>query len=159
ALHDVLHAVGQRRDRDLLALVHLLRRVLLDVVGRRLDLDHVRAELRGDLGRVGADVDRRLAGLAEALAARIAPDHHGEPVVLRPPGRAARPAYLPFAPPAAGENRKADAPAAEPQRVLDRPGDRRLRILAAEQRVAVVELQDQRDLAGVLARARLEEAE
>src|SRR5712671_2770415 len=89
-LHHVLHAVGQRGDRDLLRLVHLLRRLLLDVFGRRLDLDDVRAELGGDLRR---------------------------------------------------------------------GGQRGLRVVAGVQRIAVVELQDQRNAAGVLAGAGLEEAE
>src|SRR5712671_4998024 len=77
-LHHVLHAVGQRGDRDLLRLVHLLRRLLLDVFGRRLDLDDVRAELGGDLRRIGADVDRGLALLRQAAAARVAPDDDRE---------------------------------------------------------------------------------
>ena len=68
--------------RDLALLVDLLRLVLLDVSLRRLDLDDVRAELRGDLRGVGADVDRRLALLREAGAARVAPDDDGEALAL-----------------------------------------------------------------------------
>ena len=44
-------------DLDALGLVDLARRVLLDEVRRRLDLDDVRAELGGDLRGVGAHVD------------------------------------------------------------------------------------------------------
>jgi len=45
-------AVGQRLRGDLVLLEDLLRLRLLDVILRRLDLDDVRPELRGDLRRV-----------------------------------------------------------------------------------------------------------
>jgi hypothetical protein len=56
---------------------------LLELGRRRLDLDHVRAELGGDLSGVGDDVDRRLALLRQAAAARVAPDDDGEADGLR----------------------------------------------------------------------------
>src|SRR5438046_1493608 len=60
-LHHVTDAVGERRQRHALLLVHLLRRGLLDVRARGLHLDDVRAQLGGDLRRIGDDIDRRLA--------------------------------------------------------------------------------------------------
>src|SRR5262249_4675338 len=83
ALHDVADALGERADRDALLLVDLLRRLLLDVRRRRLHLDDVRAQLAGDLGRVGDDVDRRLTLLRERRAARVRPHHDGEAFRLR----------------------------------------------------------------------------
>ena len=73
ALDAVTHAVGERLDRHVVLLEDLLRLGLLDVRRRRLDLDDVRAELRGDLRRVRRHVDRRLAFLGETGAARIGP--------------------------------------------------------------------------------------
>ena len=72
---DVLDALGQGADRDLLFLVDLLGRGLLEVIGRRLDLDDVGAELTRDLGGVGDDVDGGLAVLGQAAAPRVGPDH------------------------------------------------------------------------------------
>src|SRR5262249_10152764 len=83
ALHDVLDALRDRADRDALLLVDLLRLGLLDVRGRHLDLDDVRAELRGAVCRVGDDVDRGLAFLRESRAARIGPDDDREAGLLR----------------------------------------------------------------------------
>src|SRR6185312_8237038 len=73
-LHAMLHAVAEGLRRDAVLLEDLLRLGLLDVVLRRLDLDDVRAELRRDLRRVTADVDRGLAVLGDAGAARVGPD-------------------------------------------------------------------------------------
>src|SRR6184192_1449616 len=82
ALHHVAHALGQGGDRDALLLVDLLRRRLLDVRRRRLHLDDVRAQLAGDLRRVGDHVDRRLALLGDARAARVGPDDDRQALAL-----------------------------------------------------------------------------
>ena len=60
-LHHVPDPIRQRCDRNAFGLVDLARGVLLDVIGRRLYLDHVRAELRGDLRGIGHNVDRGFA--------------------------------------------------------------------------------------------------
>src|SRR5262245_31477690 len=83
AAHDVADAVGQRLERNLVLLEHLLRLFLGDVRRRRLDLHDVRAEEARDLRRVRDDVDGRLALLVESVAARIAPDDDREPLRLR----------------------------------------------------------------------------
>src|SRR2546428_9516923 len=74
-LHDVPDPLGQCLDRNLLGLVHLLRRRLLQVIGRQLHLDDVGSQLGRDLRRIGDDVERRLAFLADLTAAGIGPDH------------------------------------------------------------------------------------
>src|SRR6185503_18025610 len=89
ALHDVTDALGERADGDLLLLVDLLRGRLLEVRGRRLHLHDVRAELAGDLRRVGDDVDRGLPLLRDPRAARIGPDDDGQALPLRLLGEAA----------------------------------------------------------------------
>ena len=160
ALHDVAHALGQRGDRDALLLVDLLRGFLLDVVGRRLHLDEVRAELRGDLRRVGARRRSRSRppSRCRSRAGRTRP-RPPRPTRLRLLGELADlPVHL-VARGRAGVDREADRRAAEAQRVADAARDRRARVGAAEERVGVVELEDQRDVAGELGGARLEEAE
>src|SRR5262245_13102521 len=159
ALHDVTRAIRERADRDLLRLVDFLRGLLLDLLGRRLDLDDVRAELSCDLGRVGADVDRGLALLAQRAAARIAPHDDRETGRLRLFGDRAQLHVHRVALVAARIDREADRGATEAQRVVDRTRDRGLRVRSAVQRVAVVQLQDQRDAARVLARTAFEETE
>src|SRR5262249_1927786 len=73
-LHDVPDALGERADRHLRRFVDLFRRRLLEVRRRQLDLDDVRAELRGDVGGVRRHVDGRFTVLGEAGAARVRPD-------------------------------------------------------------------------------------
>ena len=70
-LHDVADARGRGRDVDILLLVDRLCRRQLEMRGRRLDLDDMRAELGGDLCGIGADVDRGLALTRQVAAARV----------------------------------------------------------------------------------------
>src|SRR5207249_7461895 len=76
-LHDVPDPLGQRLDRNLLHLVHLLRRRLLQMIGRQLHLDDVGPQLGRDLRRIGDDVESRLA-----FPARLRPHAPRLPVVL-----------------------------------------------------------------------------
>src|SRR6266536_5248082 len=79
-LHHVTHPVSESRTGHGGLFVGLLGLGLLDVVSRRLDLDDVRTELRGDLRGVGDHVDARLALLADRRAARVGPHHRGQAV-------------------------------------------------------------------------------
>src|SRR6185437_2118692 len=81
-LDDMAIARRGRGDVDLLLLIDLFGGVELEEVGGRLDLDDVRAQERRHMRGIGADVDRRLALLRQAAAARIGPDHHGEAMRL-----------------------------------------------------------------------------
>src|SRR5581483_12303507 len=83
ALDDVADPLRQRTDRDVPRLVDLARLVLLDVGRWQLDLDEMRAQLRGDVGRITADIYGRLALFAQPRTARIRPDHDDQPVPLR----------------------------------------------------------------------------
>src|SRR5271157_5373695 len=73
-----LNALCKRGNRDLLLLIHLLGVGKLDLSGRKLHFDDIRAELSGDLGGIGNHVDCRLSLPGEIAAARIGPDHDGE---------------------------------------------------------------------------------
>ena len=160
ALHHVPHAVGQGLRRDRVLLEDLLGLGLLDVVLRRLDLDDVRAELAGDLRRVGDDVDRRLALLArcprradtprrpsEGRTSFASSDELAEFFVHRVAGARAR------------IDRVADRRAAEAHRVLHARRHRADRLLHLGERVGVVQLENERDLPGELVGGRLERAE
>src|SRR5438876_5607440 len=81
-LDHVAHPLGQRRGRHGSLVVRLLGLRLLDVLGGRLDLDDVRAQLGGDLRGVGDHVDGRLALLADRRAARVGPDNRGQAIRL-----------------------------------------------------------------------------
>ena len=143
------HAGGLVGDVDLLRLIDLLGFALLQMVGRELHLDDMRAQQRRHMRRVSAHIDGQLAGLRQRFAARIGPDHGGDAVGFRlaahlrdlleqfDAGRGAR------------IDREADRGAAEPQRVLDAGGDRLiLRRVARHQRVGGVHFQDGGNLAG-----------
>jgi len=159
ALHHVAHALGQRADRDLVLLVDLLRGLELDVLGGRLHLDEVRAELRRDLRGVGHDVDRRLALLRDARAARVGPDHDREAHGLGFLGELAD-LLVHLVSHARGRvDGEADRGAAEAQRVAHAAGDRRARVVPAVEGVRVVQLEDGRNAARELRGAGLEEAE
>ncbi len=136
----------------------LLRLGLLDMRRGGLYLDDVRAELAGDVSSVRRNVDARLAVLADTGSARIGPYDHGEP--LRLGLERQLPEILVHAIPElrAGVDRKAYGDAAEAKRVVDRAGDRRAG-LDLRQRVAVVELEDERDLPRVVRGTGLHEAE
>jgi hypothetical protein len=119
------------------------------MVGRQLDLDDVRAQQRGDLRGIGGDVDRRLAVLRHALAARVGPDHRGDALgrgllahgadLLEHLQRAIR----------AGIDGEADRRAAQPERVVDAGGDGLVLAGAARhQRIGAVGLEDGGDLPG-----------
>src|SRR3546814_20846840 len=56
------------------SLIGFLRCLLLDMVGRQLHLDDVRADQRGDVRSISADIQRKLALLRQIAAARIGPD-------------------------------------------------------------------------------------
>src|SRR5437016_2576394 len=146
-LHDVPDPLGQRLDRNLLHLVHLLRRRLLQVIGRQLHLDDVGPQLGRDLRCIGDDVERRLAFLADLAAAGIGPDHERQAVPfgffpdltgLLVPTLAVR---------RSGIDGEPHGHAAEPQRVAHAARDRRGRVLVLMEDIVVVQLQDQRNLA------------
>src|ERR1700751_265299 len=58
----------------------LMRAAEVEMCSRRLDLDDMRAELRGDLSGIGAHVDRGLALARQVATARVGPDHDGQPI-------------------------------------------------------------------------------
>src|SRR5437016_2167088 len=158
-LHDVPDPLGQRLDRDLLGIVDLLRRRLFQVIGRQLHLDDVGTQLGGDLRRVGDDVERRLAFLADLAAAGIGPDHERQamPFGFFPDLAGLLVHFLAVRRP--GIDGEPHRHAAEPQRVAHAARDRRRWVLVLMQDIVVVQLQDQRDLARELCRTRLQEPE
>src|SRR5262249_26278326 len=79
-LHDVGHARGLRIERYAVGLVGLFGFGLLKMRARQLDLDDVGAELCRDLRRIGDHVERGLALLADARAARVRPYDYREAV-------------------------------------------------------------------------------
>src|SRR5207253_1757120 len=117
-----------RRDGDALLIVDLLGRRLLDVRRRQLHLDDVRAQLAGDLRRVGDDVDRGLALLGEPGAARVRPHHHREPLLLGLLAERADLLVHRVAQVRPRVDREADGGTAEPERVVDAARDRRTRL-------------------------------
>ena len=117
------------------------------------------AELRRDVRGVRDDVDRGLALLRERGAPRVRPHDDDQPRALRLLGEPSQLLVQLEAVLRPRVDRVADADAAEPHGVRDAPGDGLPRVLLLHERVAVVELQDQRDVARELARARLEEPE
>src|SRR5260370_40329637 len=112
------------------------------MAGRELDLDDVRAELRGDMCGVRADVNRGLARLADRRTARVRPDHDDEPRSL---GFLRVGANLLIHAESFGGSwvdGEADPDAPESERVGDAPGERRIGIPLVAQRVVIVDLQD-----------------
>ena len=147
----------QGRYVDPLGLVDLLRFRLLDMIGRRLDLDDVGADQGGDLRRIRGDVDCRLALFRQVAAARIGPHHDHQADRLRLARELANfldQLVLIFR---AGINREADRRTAETQRVLDR-GRHRL-VLDHRMAVGIVHLENGRDRAGKTIGARLDHPE
>ena len=153
------HPFGQRFDLDVLRVVHFLRRGLLDMLGRQLHLDDVGAKLGGDLSGIGHHVNRRFPVLADLFAARIGPDDHGQPMVLGVSRNLPQLLVHHLVMRGAGIDRISHGHASKLKRVLDACGDRRCRVLLLVQGVVVVQLEDQRDHAGKLGRAGLQEAE
>src|SRR6266571_9323040 len=158
-LHDVPDPLGQRLDRDLLGLVHLLRRRLLQVIGRQLHLDDVGPQQGRDLRRIGDDVERRLAFLADLTAAGIGPDHERQAMPFRFFPDLAGLLVHPLAVRRSGIDGEPHRHTAEPQRVAHAAGERRDGVLLLIEDIVVVQLQDQRDLARELRRTRLQEPE
>ncbi len=152
ALHHVLDALPERGGGDGVLLVDLLRLGLLQEVLGRLHLDDVGAELGGDLGGVGHHVQGGLALLAEAGAARVGPDHRGQAHLPGLQDQRAQGLELDVARAAARIDGVADGGAAQAQGVGHRAGDRRAGLLPLGQAVAVVQLEDQRDVPGEIAR-------
>ena len=105
----------------------------------------MRAHQRRDVGGVG-DIEAGFALLAQAAAARVAPDHHGQPGVAGVLGQLAQLFLHVELLVRAGIERVADPRAAQPQGVFHAAGQR----LIGGERVAVraVDLEDQRDLPG-----------
>src|SRR3989475_283549 len=158
-LHDVPHPIGQRLDRNLLRLVHLLRRRLLQVIGRQLHLDDVGAQLGRDLRRIGDDVERRLAFLTDLAAAGIGPDYERQAMPLGFfPDLAGLLVHV-LAVRRPGIDGEPHRHTAEPQRVAHAARDRRRWVLVLMEDIVVVQLQDQRNLALQLHRTRLQKHE
>ena len=65
------HPFRQCLDGDALRVINFLGRGLFEEFRRELHLDHLRAELRGDLGGVGHDINRGFPVFAELVTARI----------------------------------------------------------------------------------------
>src|SRR5437867_2948419 len=158
-LHDVPDPFGERLDRDLLGLVDLLRRRLLQVISRQLHLDDVGAQLGGDLRRIGDDVERRLAFLAHLAAARIGPDYERQAMPFGFFPYLAGLFVHDFAVRRPGVDGEPHRHAAKPQRVAHAAGERRDGVLLLIEDIVVVQLQDQRDLSRELCRTRLQEPE
>src|SRR5215470_9841932 len=158
-LHDVADTLGQGGDGHRRLLVGLLGLPMLDVLGRRLDLDDVRSQLGADLGRVGDHIDARLPRLADGRTPRVRPDHGGKAVSLALRDHLAALLVHGLGVGGAGIDGEAGGHAAQPERVLHRARDGRERILLVIEHVVVVHLEDKRDVAGELRGARLEEAQ
>ncbi len=130
--------------------MHLLSAIWVKLIPLRPLL--LCSEVRG----VTAHIDRRFARLADGRAARIRPDDYYQAVALRlfrvcanllvhlQPLRRSR------------VDRKSNACTAEAQRVCDTASERLCQILLILQRVVIVDVQDQRDLAREFPRPRLE---
>src|SRR6266852_5546884 len=158
-LHDVPDPLGQRLDRDLLGIVNLLRRRLFQMIGRQLHLDDVGAQLGSDLRRVGDDVERRLAFLADLAAAGIGPDYERQAMPFGFfPDLAGLLVHL-LAVRRPGIDGEPHRHAAEPQRVAHAARDRRSWVLVLMEDIVVVQLQDQRNLPRALRCTRLQEPE
>src|SRR5438876_562228 len=151
--------IGQTLDRDLFRLVHLLRRRLLQVIGRQLHLDDVGAQLGRDLRCIGDDVERRLPFLADLAAAGIRPDHERQAVPFGFFPDLAGLLVHALAVRRPGIDGEPHRHAAEPQRVAHAARDRRRWVLVLMEDIVVVQLQDQRNLARELRRTRLQEPE
>src|SRR5579884_12984 len=158
-LHDVAYPLRQRSDGDMLALVDLAGLVLLDMGDGQLDFNEMRAQLRGDVGRVAGHVDGRLALFAQAGPARIGPDDDDQAVALGFGGVGADLLVHVDAVERAGIDGKANAHAAEPQGVGHAAGQRLVGILLIEQDVVIVGLEDEGNVAGKLPCARLQKAQ
>src|SRR5712692_5742291 len=158
-LHDVPDPLGQRLDRNLLHLVHLLRRRLLQVIGRQLHLDDVGPQLGRDLRRIGDDVERRLAFLADLTAAGVGPDHERQAMPFRFFPDLAGLLVHALAVRRSGIDGEPHRHAAEPQRVAHAAGERRDRVLLLIEDIVAVQLQDQRNLPRELRCTRLQEPE
>ena len=129
ALHDVADALGERRDRDALPLVDLLRGVLLDVRGRRLHLDRRarRAARRSARRRRRRRSPSRPPSRCPSRADTTTRRRRGP--CASPPRRArGSAAYISLRARRGRVDREADRRAAEAQRVVDAAGDRRGRI-------------------------------
>src|SRR5207249_9817717 len=160
ALHYVPRPVRQRLPGNVVLLEHLLGLGLIDEVARRLHLHHVRPELARDLGGVTRDVHRRLALLVgDAFPAGIRPGHYRKAVPLRLLSQRAQILVLMIAGRRPGIDGVADGDAAKPDRVFHGARDGALGRMALAQSVAVVELENERNLACVLSRHRLDESE
>ena len=139
------------------ALIGLFRVVLLDMRGRQLHLDDVRAEQCRHVRGIGADVERQFAVLRQLAAARIAPDDGGDADRLRLFGQFADLLHLLEDAVRAGIDGEADRRATEAQRVADAGGHRL--VDAGRPAVRAVDLEDRRDLAGEGVGARLERSQ
>src|ERR1700730_16567764 len=145
----MVDALLRARTVELLLLVARLCLTEVRLLWQRLDLDDVRAELGGYLRGIGADVDRGLALARQVAAARIGPDHDGQPMSLGLAGHLGDVAHLVMGSVRAGIDRVTDRGAPQPQRVLDVAGDRLRRVfLETRHAVGVVELEDGRDPPG-----------
>src|SRR5439155_27183228 len=158
-LHHVPHPIGQRRHGDRVFLVSFPRLLLFDVLGWKLHLEDVGAELGGDVGGVGDDVDAGLARLAYAGPARIAPDHYGEAESLG--FLRHRPDLLVHSLGVGGPrvDREPDRAAAKAERVTHAGGYRGDRILFVVEDVVIIQFQNEWDLPREFRRPRLDEPE
>ncbi len=151
ALNHVRHALGERGDRHFLRLIHLAGRVLGDVGRRQLDLDDVGPQLRGDVGRIGTDVDRGFVFLLQNGTARIGPDHHGQAATLGLMSEVAQLAVHFETLFGARIDREANGRASQSHGVVDVTGQSLRRVPLVERHIVAVEFENQRNLAGELA--------
>src|SRR5262249_37145924 len=144
ALHHVPRAVGQRLPGDAVLFERLLRLGLVDELARRLHFHHVRAELAGDLRRVGGHVHRGLALLVgDAFAARIRPGHRRQAAGFRFLDERAQVFVLVIARRRAGIDGVADGHATEAYGIAYAAGHRALRRVTFRQSIRIVQLQDE----------------
>ena len=156
-LHDVGDPFLQRLPVHAGGAVGLGGGGLLQVSGRRLDLDDVGAGECGHVRGVGHHVERGLALLRERAAARIGPDDHSKPVRLRLRRQLADLLDHLVLMIGGGIDGETDRRTAEPERVADRPRHRLIHGRA--EGVGVVDLEDGRDRAGKAVGTRLDHAE
>ena len=159
SLHDVLNARRERFERNLLGVVNFFSLGLFDERGGRLDLDDIGAELRRDLRRVCDHVERGLALLADAGAARVRPDDERQAVGLGFFANRARLLVHRLFLRRAWVDRQTNRGGAEPQSILDAGGHRWRGIFFVVENVVVINFQDERNLASILGDSRFEESE
>src|ERR1700677_200823 len=158
ALDNMLDAFGEGGEGDFFLFVNFARGLLLELVGRQLDFDDVRAQFGGNVGGVAANVEGGFAGFAQGGAPGVGPDDDGQAVLFGLGDGFAQLLVHGDGFGGAGINGKPNGGATEAQGVLNSAGQGGQRVFFVMQRVMVVNLEDEGNFAGKIARGGFEEA-